>query len=153
MKFQLFAVDNDGCEYICKGLIEKIFIGGNFVFESENKKEEIKIDVKNHEVAAKLIIDKLISSNIIQSFDHISAIGHRVVHGGEFFNSSTIVNSDSISKIKKCYKLAPLHNPPAITGIEAFQKLIPNIKMTCTFDTSFHTTLPLKNFIYPVPFS
>ncbi len=152
MKFQLFNINENKYISVCKGLAEKIFIDGNFIFEHNDKKTETKINIPDHERAAEIIVKTLIDNKIVKSFDEIDSVGHRIVHGGEFFKKSSLVTKDSIEKIKKCYKLAPLHNPPAIIGIEAFQKILKNVKMTCVFDTSFHTTIPEYNYIFPVPY-
>ncbi|KAF5295511.1 hypothetical protein FQR65_LT19890 [Abscondita terminalis] len=133
------------------GLAERITIDGVVGFKYENEKFEFKTDLPNHEVAIKFILDKLIEKNIIKNIDDISGVGFRVVHGSNISKSS-IIDKKVFEIIKDAVKLAPLHNPGAITAIEAVQKIMPKAKMVACFDTAFHTDIPEKNYIYPTPY-
>ena len=89
---------------------------------------------------------------LIKSLDEIGAVGHRIVHGGEMFSSSVVINDEVVSEIEKCIDLAPLHNPAGVAGIKAAQKVLPNIPMVAVFDTAFHQTMPAKAYIYQIPY-
>ncbi|MDD5005451.1 MAG: acetate kinase [Candidatus Omnitrophica bacterium] len=106
--------------------------------------------VKNHKEAIKIILDTLGSKHY--SYRNIDAVGHRVVHGGEYFRKPTLINKDVLSKIKSCAKLAPLHNPANLAGIEACQVLLPGISQVAVFDTAFHQTIPPRAYMYAIPY-
>lgn len=151
LKFQLFKMPEE--EVLAKGLIERIGVGGStFTLEAGDKEEIIKQDMESHEQAVKLLLSQLISSNVIQSYDEISAVGHRVVHGGEYFSESIKITDEVIEKIEAVSELAPLHNPPNLTGIQAFKEALPNVPMVAVFDTAFHQTMPEKSYIYSLPY-
>lgn len=114
--------------------------------------ERIGIDVPDHRTAILQILHELTSSGAIKELSEIAAVGHRVVHGGEKFKSSTLINDDVLAAIKSVADLAPLHNPPNITGIEAAQAVLPAIPHIAVFDTAFHQTMPERAFLYPVPY-
>ena len=105
-------------------------------------------------MAIKLVLDALIDekNGVIKSMDEIKAVGHRIVHGGEKYTKSAIVTEEVINDIREASKLAPLHNPAHIMGIEACQKLMPSVPMVVVFDTAFHQTMPEKAFMYGLPY-
>lgn len=151
LKFQLFEMPSE--EVLAKGLIERIgFTGSIFTLETQNKEESITKDMADHEEAVKLLLSELITSKVIQSLDEIDAVGHRVVHGGEYFSASIKITDDVIEKIETVSELAPLHNPPNLTGIFAFKEALPNVPMVAVFDTAFHQTMPEKSYIYSLPY-
>lgn len=161
IKFQLFNIINKQKQpdfiMLCKGLVERIAIkNSNFIIEvaiGDNfVKYEVTKDIADHVVGAQTIIDALIKYQVIANFADIKGVGHRIVHGGQKFNSSIIIDSEVISGIKSCISLAPLHNPPALKGLSSFQKLIPHAKHVAVFDTSFHTTIPQEKYLYSVPY-
>lgn len=151
LKFQLFEMPDE--EVLAKGLIDRIGINGStFNLETGEKTNTITKDIEDHEAAVKLLLNQLIELKVIESFDEIDAIGHRVVHGGEYFSESIVIDDDVISKIEEVSELAPLHNPPNLTGIHAFKEFLPNVPMVAVFDTAFHQTMPEKSYLYSLPY-
>ncbi|KML42799.1 MULTISPECIES: acetate kinase [Bacillaceae] len=151
LKFQLFDMPSE--DVITKGLIERIGLD-NAVFNISVNGEKIKevTDIPDHAVAVKILLDKLTNLGIIKSLDEIEGIGHRVVHGGEAFNDSVVITDDVLAKIDELSELAPLHNPANITGIKAFQQVLPNVPAVAVFDTAFHQTMPESSFLYSLPY-
>ena len=154
LKYQL--IDSETEEVLAKGLCERIGIDGGCVKynAASGEKKELSLEMPDHGVAFQAVIDILLdpADGAIKSLDEIDAVGHRVVHGGEFFNSSVKVDDDVIAKIEQCSDLAPLHNPANLLGIKACQKLMPNVPQCVTFDTAFHQTMPANAFLYGIPF-
>ncbi|OZV12871.1 acetate kinase [Tissierella sp. P1] len=154
LKYQL--IDMNGEEVLCKGLVERIGIEGSRIKHDTTGKERVIIEepMANHKVALGLVLNALIDENhgAIKSMDEIGAVGHRVVHGGETFASSVIIDEEVMKVLDECIELAPLHNPPNITGIEACKELMPNTPMVAVFDTAFHQTMEADNYIYPIPY-
>ncbi|MCA1056907.1 acetate kinase [Rossellomorea aquimaris] len=151
LKFQLFDMPEE--TVITKGLIERIGLD-NAVFNitvNGEKKEEVT-DIPDHEVAVKMLLEKLTGYNIIDSLDEIQGIGHRVVHGGEVFDESVLITDQVIEKIEELSDLAPLHNPANLTGIKAFQNVLPNVPAVAVFDTAFHQSMPESSFLYSLPY-
>jgi len=153
-KYKLYDVRKDA--FPAEGMVERI---GDEVSYLEYKKHgsqktRKKISAPDHHVAVKTIIETLIHDEhgVIESKDEIGAIGHRVVHGGEEFNSSTLITDKVIASIKKFARLAPLHNPPALYGIRACEKLLASIPQVAVFDTAFHQTLPVEAYMYALPY-
>ncbi|MDP4164557.1 MAG: acetate kinase, partial [Bacillota bacterium] len=135
LKFQLFEMPSE--EVITKGLIERIGLSDSiFNITVNGKKVQEITDIPDHEVAVKILLDKLTTLGIIQSLDEIEGIGHRVVHGGEAFNDSVIITDEVLAQIDALSELAPLHNPANITGIKAFQRVLPNVPAIAVFDTA-----------------
>ncbi|MDP4169515.1 MAG: acetate kinase [Bacillota bacterium] len=151
LKFQLFEMPSE--EVITKGLIERIGLSDSiFNITVNGKKVQEITDIPDHEVAVKILLDKLTTLGIIQSLDEIEGIGHRVVHGGEAFNDSVIITDEVLAQIDALSELAPLHNPANITGIKAFQRVLPNVPAIAVFDTAFHQTMPESSFLYSLPY-
>lgn len=154
IKYQLY--DWSVKKRITKGIVERIGIPGSFIEHEEDGKAPVKIleDCPNHEVALKLIVKTLTDKKIgiISDLRSISAVGHRVVHGGEKFHQSTLITNEVLDAIKFVQDLAPLHNPHNIAGIEAAMALMPGIPHIAVFDTAFHQTMPAHSYIYPVPY-
>ena len=156
LKYQL--IDSDSEQVLAKGLCERIGIDGSCIKYNSSKtgeKKEKQIDMPDHGVALKTVIGVLVSpeDGAINSLSEIDAVGHRVVHGGEYFNSSVLVTDDVIAKIEECADLAPLHNPANLLGIRACKELMPETPQCVTFDTAFHQTMPEKAYIYGIPYS
>lgn len=151
LKFQLFDMPSE--EVITKGLIERIGLD-NAVFNISVNNEKIKevTDIPDHAVAVKILLEKLTNLGIIKSLNEIEGIGHRVVHGGEAFNDSAVITDEVLAKIDELSELAPLHNPANITGIKAFQQVLPNVPAVAVFDTAFHQTMPESSFLYSLPY-
>jgi len=154
LKFQLIDVENE--DVIVKGICDRIGIDASrFVFSASGKETiDLKIELKNHDEAMKILLKTLIDpvNGVILSLDEIAAVGHRVVHGGERFASSTIINDDVIKAIEECSELAPLHNKVNLTGILACQNMMPNTPMVAVFDTAFHQTMPEEAYLYGIPY-
>ncbi len=153
IKFQLINMETD--IVLAKGLLERIGIQGSVLnYYQGEKKHVITRDVANHEDGIQLIVSYLTdaATGVIRDKSEIYAVGHRVVHAGEKFNGTVPVTPAVLAALKECIPLAPLHNPPNITGIEACQKILPGIPMAGTFDTAFHQTMPEKAYIYPLPY-
>lgn len=151
LKFQLFEMPSE--HVLAKGLIDRIgFEKSAFTLKANGEKKEIQKDMADHEEAVKLLLSELINSGVIQSYDEIDAVGHRVVHGGEFFSKSVLITDEVIETIETVSELAPLHNPPNLTGISAFKEFLPNVPMVAVFDTAFHQTMPEKSYVYSIPY-
>lgn len=154
LKYQLINTDNN--EVIAKGLCERIGIEGSKLTHKPTGKAEaeIKTAMKDHADAIKLVIDALLDKEhgVISSMSEIGAVGHRVVHGGEYFAGSVIIDDEVKKAIEKCSELAPLHNPANLTGINACEKVIPGVKQVAVFDTAFHQSMPAKAYIYGIPY-
>ncbi len=153
IKYQLIDMENENL--MAKGYLEKIGLPDSFLTHTVNgEKHKIEQEVKNHEEGIQLVLQQLTHPEygVIKTLDEIGAVGHRVVHGGEKFSSSVLINDDVINTMRECIPLAPLHNPAGITGIEACQKVLPNVPMVGVFDTAFHQTLPKKAYLYAIPY-
>lgn len=160
IKFQLFNVLNKKPEFqiIAKGLIERIAIKDSkitieIIENNSSIKYENQVDIPDHAFGAKLIIEQLKTYSVISDFNEIIGIGHRLVHGGEKFQTSTIITKAVENAIIENISLAPLHNPPALKGYNAFKALNPKLKHVAVFDTSFHHSLPEEKFLYSVPYN
>jgi len=149
LKFQLLAMPSE--EVLTVGLVERIGLADG-VFKIEFGEEEVKVtqDIPNHTVAVELLMEALVANKIVASFDEISGVGHRVVHGGEKFAKSVVVTDEVLAEIEALSDLAPLHNPANITGIKAFKEKLPNAVAVAVFDTAFHQTMPATSYLYPV---
>jgi acetate kinase len=151
LKFQLFEMPSE--VVITKGLIERIGLSDSiFNITANGEKIQEIIDIPDHEVAVKILLDKLTTLGIIQSLDEINGIGHRVVHGGEAFTDSILLTDEVLSKIEELSDLAPLHNPANITGIRAFKRVLPNVPAVVVFDTAFHQSMPESSYLYSLPY-
>ena len=154
LKYQLINMNSE--EVLAKGLVERIGIEGAQVKHNTTGKEEVIIEepMKDHRKALELVLNALVDPNYgaISTMEEINAVGHRVVHGGEKFASSVIIDDEVMEALHDSIDLAPLHNPPNIMGIEACKELMPNTPMVGVFDTAFHQTIPMENYIYPLPY-
>ena len=154
LKYQLIDMDTENA--LATGLVERIGLeGANLTQKSEGKdKYEIVEPMKDHQDAIRLVLGALIDEKhgVIKSLDEINAIGHRVVHGGEKYAESALVTEEVMKDLEECAKLAPLHNPANIIGINACKALMPNVPMVVVFDTAFHQTMPEKAFVYALPY-
>ncbi|WKV09182.1 acetate kinase [Thermoanaerobacterium sp. CMT5567-10] len=153
LKYQLIE-SKDG-NVLAKGLAERIGINDSLLTHNANgEKIKIKKDMKDHKDAIKLVLDALVNSDygVIKDMSEIDAVGHRVVHGGEYFTSSVLINDDVLKAITDCIELAPLHNPANIEGIKACKQIMPDVPMVAVFDTAFHQTMPDYAYLYPIPY-
>ena len=153
LKYQLIDMENE--HVLASGKFERIGEDEAFITHKVNG-QKIKIDhpAKNHEEAIDFALQQLINPEykVIDSLDEISAIGHRLVHGGEKINQSTVINDEVVKVLEEYTDFAPLHNPPGIIGIKACQKVMPGKPMVGVFDTAFHQTMEKEQYIYPVPY-
>ncbi|AGK97333.1 acetate kinase [Clostridium pasteurianum] len=153
LKYQL--IDMQGEKVLAKGLVERIGIEGSILTQKVNgEKYIIEQPMNDHKEAIKLVLDALVDNEhgVIKDMSEISAVGHRVVHGGEKYANSVLIDENVMESIKECIKLAPLHNTPNIIGINACKDLMPNTPMVAVFDTAFHQTLPNYAYMYPLPY-
>ena len=154
IKYQFIDMTNE--EVLAKGMCDRIGIaGGNFKHKVPGKDDyKIDVDMKNHEEAIDIVIKTLTDPEVgvIKDMSEINAVGHRVLHGGEKFSGSVIVNDAVVEAIKECFDLGPLHNPHNLTGILACEKLMPGVREVVVFDTSFHSTMPPKAYMFAVPY-
>lgn len=154
LKYQL--IDSQSEEVLAKGLCERIGIDGSSVTHQKaggGKKTE-EIGMKDHTDAVKVVIGKLTDAEdgVIASLEEIDAVGHRIVHGGEHFKGSVVIDEDVMKAIEECSDLAPLHNPANLIGIRSCQSVMPGVPMVAVFDTAFHQTMPGKAYLYGLPY-
>ncbi|MCI9215518.1 acetate kinase [Lachnospiraceae bacterium 42-17] len=153
LKFQL--INSESEQVLAKGLCERIGIDGSLTYQPAGG-EKVKSDkaMPTHTEAIQFVIDALTdaATGVVKSLDEISAVGHRVVHGGEKFASSVVITDEVKAAIEECNDLAPLHNPANLIGINACQKLMPGTPMVAVFDTAFHQTMPEKAYMYGLPY-
>ncbi|MGL4209873.1 MAG: acetate/propionate family kinase, partial [Candidatus Adiutrix sp.] len=156
VKFTCFDISGDKKEVLASGLIERIGIEGTRIKYENHKGDEFKKDVpvKDAQEAVKLISDELINPQygVLKSLSEVKAIGHRVVHGGEKITNPVVIDSNVKDTIKECFAIAPLHNPPNLTGIEACEAAFPGVPNVGVFDTAFHATMPPHAFLYGIPY-
>lgn len=154
LKYQLIDMTTE--EAMVQGLVERIGIEGSVLIQKVEGRDKyiINTEIKDHKDAIKLVLGAIIDKEhgVINSMDEITAVGHRVVHGGEKYSESVIITDKVLESIRECIALAPLHNPPNIVGIEACRELMPNTPMVVVFDTAFHQTMPKEAYICPVPY-
>lgn len=151
IKFQLFEMPEEVTRVV--GQIERIGLGNSIVTIKYNG-EKIKevLDIVDHKHGVTLLLEKLTSLGVVESFDDIEGVGHRVVHGGERFANSVVINDQVKLDIQELASLAPLHNPVNLVGIESFMKALPHAKHVAVFDTAFHQTMDATNYLYPLPY-
>ncbi|MCM3715023.1 acetate kinase [Alkalihalobacillus oceani] len=151
LKFQLLYMPEE--KVVTKGLFERIGLEeGVFSIEVNGEKHEEHLEVANHSVAVKILLERLTGLGIIDSLSDIEGIGHRVVHGGEKFNDSVLLTEEVIEGIKEVSELAPLHNPANLVGIQAFKGILTDVPAVAVFDTAFHQTMPESAFLYSLPY-
>ena len=151
LKFSIFEIPSE--EVVASGLIDRIGLNdSNVVIKYNGEKFTDVKDVPDHDVATKILLEKLKTLGIIKNFDEIAGTGHRVVAGGEVFKDSLLIGEDELNQIDALSEYAPLHNPAEVKVIRAFHKLLPGKPAVGVFDTSFHTTMPAENYLYGVPY-
>jgi acetate kinase len=154
LKYQLIDMQNE--EVIAKGLAERIGIDGSVLKHQPKDGDKVTIEkpMPTHREALQTLVDALTDKNygVIKDMGEITAVGHRVVHAGEKFAYSVVLNEDVMNALKECIDIAPLHNPPNIMGIEACRQIMPKVPMVGVFDTAFHQTMPKKAYIYAIPY-
>jgi acetate kinase len=154
LKYQLINMETE--ESLAQGLVERIGIEGSILTQKVPGRDKYIIEqpMADHKDAIKLVLGALVDGThgVISSMDEISAVGHRVVHGGEKYSESVVIDDAVMESLEECVKLAPLHNPANIIGINACKSLMPNTPMVAVFDTAFHQTMPKTAYMYPLPY-
>ena len=155
IKYQFFSLENSAV--IAKGIVEKIGMKGSFLKHEKEDGQKVMFEgeILDHKIGIEYILGVLSSAKhgCIKTLEEISAVGHRVVHGGELFTESKLVNEEVIDALEKYTELAPLHNPPNLKGIYGIRALIPSIPQVAVFDTAFHTTMPKHAYMYAIPYA
>lgn len=150
LKFQLFDMPEE--RVITSGIVERIgFEDANFEIQVEGEKKKETSPIKDHSVAVTMLLKALVDYKIVNSLSDIEAVGHRVVHGGEYFDDSVKVDEDVVEKVDELCELAPLHNPANLIGYRAFKEALPGVEHAFIFDTAFHQTITEDTYIYPLP--
>ena len=151
LKFTLIELPSK--EVLASGLFEKIGMAGSmYTIKFNGQKITKEANLVDHSIAVSKLIDELIENEILVSLEEIDGVGHRILHGGQEFTQSLILDEDVLLRISKYNELGPLHNPANIMGVKAFMKVLPNVKNVGVFDTTFHQTMDEKEFLYPVPY-
>ena len=154
LKYQL--IDSESEKVLAKGLCERIAIDGSAITHQPAGGEKVKTEVPmaNHTDAVKYVIEKLIDPEVgvLKSLDEIGAVGHRIVHGGEKFASSVVIDDEVMKAVEQCNDLAPLHNPANLIGINSCKEIMPGVPMVAVFDTAFHQTMPKEAYLYGLPY-
>ncbi|MBR8537593.1 acetate kinase [Carboxylicivirga sediminis] len=155
IKYQLFNMAESDWGVLAAGVVEKIGLKGSFLKHQKEGNEKVLLEgeILDHQTGIDYILGVLVSERhgCIKSLEEIDAVGHRVVHGGEEFNSSVFITNDVVRKMEECIDLAPLHNPPNLKGIEAITQLLPSVPQCGVFDTAFHQTMPKEAYMYAIP--
>ncbi len=152
LKFSLFNMDDK--KVIASGLFERIGIdGSSYTIKYNGEKIKEEVELANHTDAVKILLDRLITLNIIKSLDEIDGVGHRLVHGKDKYKESCLITDEVVNDLIAFKDFAPLHNPANVLGIEAFKEALPNVPMVGVFDTAFHQTMDEEAYLYPVPYS
>lgn len=151
LKFQVFQMPEE--KVLASGNVERIGLEDS-IFGMKTDTEEVKeiLDIPDHAVAVEKLMDELVEHKVVEKLEDIKAMGHRVVHGGEYFSHSVPVDDWSESKVEELCELAPLHNPGALVGLRSFRKALKDCKHTFVFDTAFHQSMPEENYIFPLPY-
>lgn len=157
IKYKLLDMKSDNVyDVIAKGIVEKIGLETGILQYAPTGKDKIvkNLPVPDHKMGMQLVMSALTDkeTGVLSSFDDIEAVGHRIVHGGEYFSKSALVDEDVMDKIRICCDFAPLHNPAEILGIRAVQSVLPDVPQVVTFDTAFHQTMPSYAYMYALPY-
>ena len=151
LKFQVFEMPEE--KVLAKGLVERIGLNDSIFSITVNGEKHTEVfDIKDHSVAVDKLIESLIEHKVVEKLDEIEAVGHRMVHGGEYYSDSVAASADAEAKFEECIPLAPLHNPAGLVGYRSFKEALPEASHTFVFDTAFHQTMPEENYIYPIPY-
>ena len=152
LKFTMFELPE--CKVIIGGTFEKIGIDGSFyTIKYNGNKDKKEVQMKDHTAAVKILLDELINYGVIKSYDEIDGVGHRIVHGGDKYTSSIIIDEEVEKTVEELTPLAPLHNSANLVGVRSFKEVLPNTPMVAVWDTAFHQTMKEEEFLYAVPYS
>lgn len=150
LKFQLINMPEE--KVITSGLVERIGLDeGNFEIKINGEKIQQTAPIPDHEVAVKMLLEALVKYNVVDALTDIEAVGHRIVHGGEYYSDSVKVDDQVVAHVEELAELAPLHNPAHIIGYKAFKEELPNVEHVFVFDTAFHQTMDKERYLYPLP--
>ena len=155
IKYQLFDIDDNGHNVLAKGILERIGLEmGEFTHKWNGEKHYEQLPIPNHTVGISIVLNALLDENhgVIKSLDEIGAVGHRLVHGGEKFTKSVLIDDSVMELMEELIDLAPLHNPACMAGVKAVTELLPNVKQGGCFDTAFHSTMKPEAYLYPIPY-
>ena len=151
LKFQMYEMPEE--KVLISGTFERIGInGGMYTIKINGEKIKKEKELANHSVAVQTLIDELLENKVIESLDEIKGVGHRIVHGGEKYAKSVVIDEDVIKTVEELSSLAPLHNPANLLGVRTFMEKIPNALQVGCFDTAFHQTMEKREYLYPVPY-
>lgn len=151
LKFKLFQMPEE--EVLTEGSFDRIgFKQSVFAYKHQGKKEQKELEIKNHAQAVDVLLDALIAEHMIESYDDIQGVGHRISHGGTYYADATLIDEVVEDRIDELSTLSPLHNPVNLIGIRSFKEALPHAKQVAIFDTSFHHTIPEKNHMYALPY-
>lgn len=153
LKYQVIHSDSE--EVLAKGICERIGIDGRLVYQPKGGEKEVtETAMPTHTEAVRMVLEALVNpqTGVLKSLDEIDAVGHRVVHGGEKFASSTLLTEEVIRAVEECSDLAPLHNPANLIGVRACQAVLKDVPMVAVFDTAFHQTMPKEAYLYGIPY-
>ena len=152
LKFSLYEMP-DNIE-IVNGIVEKIGEGdSSYTLKFNGQKIKKSKEILDHECAANVMMEELLQDHFINDISEIAGVGHRILHGGEFYDSSVLIDEEVFENIKSLTKLGPLHHPGELAGISSITKIMPSVPQVAVFDTSFHQTMPKENYLYAVPYS
>jgi len=155
IKYQVIDIDDNSSSLLAKGLVDRIGLPQGDLTHKPTGKEILKIErpIPDHTTGISMVLDALTDPKygVIPSLDRIKAVGHRVAHGGEFFDCSCIVDEQAKEHIRSLFDIAPLHNPANLEGVLSIEKVLPDVKQVVAFDTSFHQTIPAMNYLYALP--
>ncbi|MGF6375506.1 acetate kinase [Clostridiales Family XIII bacterium PM5-7] len=154
LKYQVLDMEHE--TLLAKGLVERIGMDGSIISHEKIGMDKVKMEIpmKDHQEAIKQVLDAVQNAEygVVASMDEIGAVGHRVVHAGEKYSESVLIDEHVVAALEECIELAPLHNPPNLEGIAACKALMPNTPMVAVFDTAFHQTMPPHSFLYALPY-
>ena len=154
LKYQVLDMTNENL--LCKGLVERIGMEGSVIGHEKIGMDKVKnvVPMKDHKDAIAQVLDAIQNPEygVVKDMSEIGAVGHRVVHAGEKYANSVLIDDSVIMALEECVELAPLHNPPNLLGIAACKELMPNTPMVGVFDTAFHQTMPAESYIYALPY-
>ncbi len=151
LKFTMFELPEE--KVIISGTFEKIGIDGSFyTIKYNGAKDKKEVDLKDHTEAVKILLKELKAYKVIKSYDEIDGVGHRLVHGGDKYTESIIIDDDVMDTVEELIPLAPLHNPANLVGVRSFKEVLPKTPMVAVFDTAFHQTMKEDEFLYAVPY-
>ena len=152
LKFSLYEIEEGKEKNIVNGLVERIgYEGSSCTLKYNGEKKTEEIEIPNHTVAVEVMLEKLKEYNFITTIDEIKGVGHRVLHGGEFYDKSVLITEESLNNIKSLEPFGPLHLPGEISGIESMMKVLPAVPHAAVFDTAFHQSIQEYNYMYAIP--